>query len=135
MVSPEEGLNTHIQLVPAGLAATTALTAGFFAYIYREKQGPYLRPWTAAWCLMALRSLGLAIAPLLGHSAWLLALNGRLIAAAGLAFLWSAWEYVQAPPKLRILASAAAGFALWSVAYRFHMVPVGPNFGTAAVPL
>ena len=126
-------MNAHIQLLYMGLAATTAVTAGFFAHIYREKQGLYLRPWALACCLVALRSVGLAVAPAVGRSAWLLALNGWLIEAAGLAFLWSAWEYVEAPPKLPLLGSLAAGFALWSVAYRFHKVPVAPNFGAAAV--
>jgi len=116
------------------MTATTGLTAGFFAYLYRVKQRPYLRFWTAAWFLMAVRSLGLAILPLVGPSAWLYALNGWLIAAAGLAFLWSALEYVQqAHPRISILLSAVAVFALWSVAYRFHIVPIGPNYGTSAV--
>jgi diguanylate cyclase (GGDEF)-like protein/putative nucleotidyltransferase with HDIG domain len=126
-------VNAQIQLVHMGLAVTTAVTAGFFAHIYREKQGLYLRPWALACCLVALRSAGLVVAPAIGQSAWLLALDGWLIEAAGLAFLWSAWEYVEESPKLPLLGSMAAGFALWSVAYRFHQIPVPPNFGAAVI--
>jgi diguanylate cyclase (GGDEF)-like protein len=126
-------LNTDIQLVSMCLAATAALTAGFFGYLYGKKQSSYLRPWVVAWSLLALRSLTIAMAPLLGSSAWILALNGWLIAVATLAFLWSAWEYGQAAPRLPLLGFAAAGFALWSAAYRFHEIPIAPNFGTAAL--
>jgi diguanylate cyclase (GGDEF)-like protein len=132
-LSPEESVNTQIQLVSMGLAATTALIAGFFAYVYREKQSPYLRPWTVAWCLVALRAAAMAAGPLVGSPAWWRALDGWLIATAGLAFLWSALEYTQALPRLPVLATAAAVFAVWSVAYRYHAVPIAPNFGTAAV--
>jgi len=118
--------------VSLGVTASTALMAGFFAYLYREKQRPYLRLWTAAWCLMAARSLGLVMVPVLGPSSWLSALNGWLIASAALVFLWSTLEYMHgAHPKISILLAAAAGFGFWSAAYRFHGVPVGPNWGTA----
>ena len=36
-------VNNNIGLVSLGMTATTALTAGFFAYLYRVKQRPYLR--------------------------------------------------------------------------------------------
>jgi diguanylate cyclase (GGDEF)-like protein len=127
-------VNDSIGLVSLGMTATAALTAGFFAYLYRVKQRLYLRFWTAAWCLIAVRSLVLAILPLLGPSAWLFALNGWLMATAGLAFLWSTLEYVEdSHPRVTILLSAAGLFGLWSFAYRFHVVPVGPNYGTAAL--
>ena len=116
-----------------GLAATAALTAGFFGYLYGKKQSSYLRPWVVAWGLLALRSLIMATSPLLGTSVWLLALNGWLISAAVLAFLWSAWEYEQAPPRLPLLGGAAFGLALWSLAYRFHQIPVPSNIGTTAL--
>ena len=71
---------------------------------------------------------------MLGPSAWLFALNGWLIAAGGLVFLWSALEYArQTHPRISILLAAAAAFALWSVAYRFHILPIGPNYGTSAL--
>ncbi len=126
-------MNTHIGLVSLGMTATTALLAGFFAYLYREKQRPYLRLWTAAWCLMAVRCLGLSMVPVLGASAWLSALNGWLIASAGLVFLWSTLEYLHgAHPKVSVLLAGVAGLAFWSLAYRFHKLPIGPNYGSAA---
>jgi diguanylate cyclase (GGDEF)-like protein/putative nucleotidyltransferase with HDIG domain len=80
---------------------------------------------------MAVRSLGLVMVPVLGPSAWLSALNGWLIASAALVFLWSTLEYMHgAHPKISILLASVAGFGLWSAAYRFHGVPVGPNWGT-----
>lgn len=127
-------MNNNFGLMSLGMTATAALTAGFFAYLYRIKQRLYLRFWTAGWCLMTVRSLGLVMLPVLGPSAWLYALNGWLIAAAGLAFLWSTLEYVQqSHPRITILLSAAGIFALWSVAYRFHVVPVPTNYGTSAL--
>src|ERR1700727_2947646 len=102
------------------LATTEALTAGFFAYLYREKQRPHLRLCATAWCLVALRSAVVATIPVLGPSALLFALSGWLMASAAIAFLWSVLEYVEAKPKASLLLSAVAGSALWSVAYRFH---------------
>ena len=126
-------MSTPVDLVSMSLATTEALTAGFFAYLYREKQRPHLRLWATAWCLVALRSVVVAAIPFLGPSALLFALSGWLMASAAVAFLWSVLEYVQVQPKASLLLSAVAASAFWSLAYRFHKVSVGPNYGTAAL--
>ena len=81
---PEESVNTHIQLVSMGLAATTALTAGFFALSLRRKAESLFASVGGGMvpARVALFAHGY-LRPLLGASAWLLALNGWLIAAAG----------------------------------------------------
>jgi hypothetical protein len=126
-------MDSQSQLVSMGLVATTALTAAFFAYLYGKKQRPYLRPWTAAWFLVALRALVIAMAPFLGASPWIRALNGWLFATISLTFLWSAVNYAKRPLRGATLIAGSAGFCLWSIAYHFQKVPVAPNVGTAAV--
>ena len=125
-------MNTQLQFVATGLSATTVLTAGFFAYLYGKKQRPYLRPWALAWFLIALRALLTAVVPL-GPSPLLLAFNGWLFQLATLAFLWTAWEYAQKPPNMKLFGSLAGVMALWSILYRFHVLPVASNFGSTAV--
>ncbi len=56
------------------------------------------------------------------------------MASAALAFLWSALEYVAGRPQsFPFWPLCRGGFAFWSVAYRFHKVSLGPNYGTAAL--
>lgn len=125
-------MDSQSQIVSMGLVATTALTAAFFAYLYGKKQHSYLRPWAVAWFSVVLRALVMAMAPVLGPSRWLLALNGWLFALTALAFLWSALSYVERPPKIAVLVGSPLGFAVWSVAYRFNKIPLPLNIGTAA---
>jgi diguanylate cyclase (GGDEF)-like protein len=126
-------LQIQLNFVSLGLAATTALTAGFFAYLYHEKQQPYLRFWTVAWCLATVHSLAVVLEPWLGPSAWLLALSGWLMATAALAFFWSARLYVRARPGVPFLISAAGVFAFWAIAYGLQEISISPNYGTAVV--
>ena len=128
-------VDSHVQLVSMGLAATTALTAGFFAYLYGKKQEPYLGPWALAWILVALRALLIAMAPMLGPSAWVFVPNSLLLKFGGLAFLWSAWEYTQKPVRLVWLGAGALALAAWSTAADLHKIRIPASFGTAAVLL
>ncbi len=121
-----------------GLAATTALTAGFFGYLYGKKQSAYLGPWAAAWVLIALRALVIAMAPGMGSSGGLWLLNSLLLKFAGLGFLWSAWEFGELrrkPLRLPVLGAAAAGLAMWSLAADLFKVGVASSYGTSIVLL
>ena len=127
--------DSHMQLVSMGLAASTAVIAGFFAYIYGKKQRTYLGPWAIAWILVAVRALLFAMGPMLGTSPWVWTVNSLLLKLGGLAFLWSALEYAQKPPKIKVLVTLAVLFSLWSAASDFHKIPVPSNFGTTAILL
>jgi len=118
-----------------GLAATTGLTASFFGYLYGKKQSLYLGPWAAAWFLVALRALVVAMAPAMGASPWTWLLNSLLLKFAGLGFLWSAWEFGRKPPNFKILGGTAAVLAVWSIAADFFNAPFPSTFGTTAVLL
>ena len=51
----------NIGIIGITQVSTTALIAGFFAYLYSVKKQNYLLAWTGGWCLLALHMLTLVL--------------------------------------------------------------------------
>src|SRR4051812_11575484 len=54
-------MNIQSDIISTGLLSVTALTAGFFAYLYTAKRQPYLLAWTGGWFLLLLHTFTLSL--------------------------------------------------------------------------
>ena len=125
---------TYTDFVGISLFGATALTTGFFAYLYKTKRQPYLLAWTGGWAFLLLHHVSIAMESRFGALAWLLILNLWFLAAAALAFFCSARMHSQARPWTPQLLGGAMLFAVWSSAYVLgNTLRVGPQVGVALV--
>jgi diguanylate cyclase (GGDEF)-like protein/putative nucleotidyltransferase with HDIG domain len=120
-------------LVSAVLAAATAVAAGVFAYLRQLKRERYLKFWAAAWCLLSLHHVAVALETATGSSDPLWFAGKWLLAGAALLFFSAALDYAQKPPLRTYDVVAAAVLVLWTMAYRFQAMPIAPDFGIVAL--
>jgi diguanylate cyclase (GGDEF)-like protein/putative nucleotidyltransferase with HDIG domain len=124
---------TSESILAITLLAASALTSGFFAYMHSLRRQAYLMLWSAGWCLLALHYLSPALEPWTSVAPWQGAVNQWLLAGAALLFFSTAQVYTNAEPLVRPQIAAGGVFAVWSVAYYLHAIPVSPQLGVAAV--
>ena len=120
-------------IIAITLLIASALTSGFFAYMYSLRRQAYLMLWSAGWCLLALHYLSPAIEPWVVVAPWQSAVNEWLLAAAALLFFSTAQVYGETRLWVRPQVGAGAVFVLWSAAYYLHSFNVSPHVGIAAV--
>src|SRR5580692_10111194 len=120
-------------IIAITLLTASALTSGFFAYMYSMRRQAYLMLWSAGWCLLALHYLSPALEPWIVVAPWQSAVNEWLLAAAALLFFSTAQVYSETTMWVRPQVGAGAVFVLWSAAYYLHSFNVSPHLGIAAV--
>lgn len=124
---------TSDSIIAITLLSASALTSGFFAYMYSLRRQSYLMLWSAGWCLLALHYLSPALESLVSIAPWQSAVNEWLLAAAALLFFSTARVYTEANPWARPQIAAAGVFVVWSAAYYLQSVRVSPELGVAVV--
>src|SRR6266576_2510703 len=107
----------HIDILSTGLLSVSALTAGFFAYLYSAKRQAYLLVWTCGWALLLLQSCSVMLEANLGTPAWLSIIDHWSLAAATLLFFYAVQVYAHARPWTFPLLGAAGVFAAWCTVY------------------
>ena len=120
-------------IIAITLLIVSALTSGFFAYMYNLRRQAYLLLWSAGWCLLALHYLTPALEPWVLVAPWQPVLNEWLLAATALLFFGTAQIYAEVKPWVRPQIAAGAVFVIWSVAFYLHSVSISPQLGVAAV--
>ena len=86
---------TSENIIAIALLIASALTSGFFAYMYSLRRQAYLMLWSAGWCLLALHYLSPALEPWIVVAPWQSAVNEWLLAAAALLFFSTAQVYTE----------------------------------------
>jgi diguanylate cyclase (GGDEF)-like protein/putative nucleotidyltransferase with HDIG domain len=128
-------LLTRDTILTIGVLVGSALTAGFFAYLYSLKRQRYLLIWMAGWGLLALHHLGSVLRLWNPSSHWQLAIIQWLLACASLLFFASAQLYSDRSPAVNTLVGASVVFAVWAGASQAGWIPVPPEAGIAVVLL
>jgi diguanylate cyclase (GGDEF)-like protein/putative nucleotidyltransferase with HDIG domain len=126
-------MHADSNLISAALAAATAVAAGVFAYLRQLKREHYLKFWAAGWLLLSLHHVTVKFESEFAASDLLWFGEKWFLAAAALVFLAAAFEYTQKPPRRTLGVVAAAVLILWTMAYRFQVMPLAPDFGIVAV--
>jgi diguanylate cyclase (GGDEF)-like protein/putative nucleotidyltransferase with HDIG domain len=120
-------------IIAITLLIASALTSGFFAYMYNLRRQAYLMLWSAGWCLLALHYLSPALQPWIIVAPWQSAVNEWLLAATALLFFSTAQVYADVKPWVRPQIATGAVFVLWAAAYYLQSFSVSPQLGVAAV--
>jgi diguanylate cyclase (GGDEF)-like protein/putative nucleotidyltransferase with HDIG domain len=110
-------------LIAIALLTTTSLVAGFFAYIHSIKRQTYLLLWTAGWTLLALHSVGPALAGWQAGGALQNALDNWLFGVAGIFFFLGTQLYAQRKLWITPALTVAAVLALWAAANAINIIP------------
>jgi diguanylate cyclase (GGDEF)-like protein/putative nucleotidyltransferase with HDIG domain len=124
---------TYSDIVAMGLLGATALTAGFFAYLYKVKRQPHLLVWTGGWCFLLLHYLCMALESRFGALPWFLVLEPWLLAVAALLFFYAVRVYSQNPPRILPIFAGALLFGIWSTIYGLEKTWFGPQIGVGIV--
>src|SRR5258708_9748489 len=114
-------------IIAITLLIVSALTSGFFAYMYNLRRQAYLLLWSAGWCLLALHCLSPALQPWMVVAPWQPVLNEWLLGATALLFFGTAQIYADAEPWVRPQIVAGGVFRVWVVAVYFHGAGVSPQ--------
>jgi diguanylate cyclase (GGDEF)-like protein/putative nucleotidyltransferase with HDIG domain len=110
-------LLSQLDMTAFVLFSIAILLASFFAFVYRQKRQDYLLVWSLAWLLVGLHFVSLLLSPIVRFPHWFDTLNEWLLALAALAFYSAARLYSRLPIAARGLIAAAAGAAVWALAY------------------
>ncbi|MGB6266877.1 MAG: diguanylate cyclase [Candidatus Acidiferrales bacterium] len=123
----------HVNMGGVVLLAGSLLLGTFFAFVYRQKRQSYLLVWTIGWFLIFLQvAMGFASAGA-AAPAWQRAGTAWVLAMAAVAFYGSARLYAQKRFELRGAIAAAAGAAIWAMAFSRGWVVAPLGLGVALV--
>src|SRR6202030_1946988 len=110
-------LMTSDSIIAITLLTASALTSGFFAYMYSLRRQAYLMLWSAGWCLLALHYLTPGLQSWVVVAPWQSAVNQCLFAVAALLFFSTARMYAEVKPWVRLQIAAGAFFTIWAAAF------------------
>jgi diguanylate cyclase (GGDEF)-like protein/putative nucleotidyltransferase with HDIG domain len=124
-------LASNLNMTAFVLLASAFLLAAFFTYVYRQKRQDYLLAWATGWLLIALHFISYPLTSWMAFPYWFGALNEWLMALAALAFYSSGRLYSRQSLAARGLIVAAAGAAVWALAYAHGYLgaPLGLGVG------
>ena len=103
--------------------ASAFLLAAFFLYVYLQKRQQYLLAWAAGWLLISLHFAVPILSSRVALPEWMGTTNEWLLAVAALAFYASARMYARLAVHFRAILAAAAGLAVYALAYDRHWIP------------
>ena len=113
------------QLNPSSLIplASAFLLAVFFFYVYLQKRQAYLLVWATGWLLISAHFVTMLLSPHFVLPQWSDTFNEWLLAVAALAFYSSARMYGRLSVHFRGVLAAAAGLAVYALAYYRQWIP------------
>jgi diguanylate cyclase (GGDEF)-like protein/putative nucleotidyltransferase with HDIG domain len=124
-------LASNLNMTAFVLLASAFLLAAFFTYVYRQKRQDYLLAWATGWLLIALHFISYPLTSWMAFPHSFDALNEWLMALAALAFYSSGRLYSRQALAARGLIVAAAGAAVWALAFAHGYLgaPLGLGVG------
>lgn len=125
----------HVDLDAAVLLASTFLLAIFFTFVYRQKRQEYLLVWATGWLLASVYPINPAFGFWAASPPWYEALNEWSLAISALAFYCAAQLYARHTLPIRGVIAAAAGAAVWALAYTHGYIGAPLDLGVGVLLL
>jgi diguanylate cyclase (GGDEF)-like protein/putative nucleotidyltransferase with HDIG domain len=114
------------QLNPSSVIplASAFLLAIFFCYVYLQKRQQYLLVWSIGWLIVSAHFVTHVVSPHVALPKWSGTANDWLLTVAALAFYCSARMYGRLEVYVSAIVAAAAGLAVWGLAFERGLIPV-----------